>query len=86
MAKHDIRLRSEEESAKLYGSLDEHLRHAEERYGVKVTARNTRLRIVGEPRNVERAVAYFQKELEAIRSGVTRAAEQGEKGHPSGGL
>ena len=67
MAEQVIRLRSEQEAIKLYGSMDEHLRYAEERFHVKVSARNFRLRVVGKAGDVEQAAQYFQSELDLLR-------------------
>lgn len=67
MTQHTIKLRSEEEAAKLYGVLDEHLRYVEKRFGVKISARNRRLRIAGKPKDVEEAVRFFHAELDRIR-------------------
>ncbi|MBI4430126.1 MAG: PhoH family protein [Candidatus Omnitrophica bacterium] len=86
MAEQVIRLRSEEEAIKLYGNMDEHLRYAEDRFRVKVSARNFRLRIVGKADGVEQAVRYFQSELDLIRGRSLKSlGHLGELPH-SGGL
>lgn len=64
-----IKLDSNEEAVALYGSLDENLRTAEKLYHVRVSARNHRLRIVGEKENVEQAYRFFMGKLKDLRSG-----------------
>lgn len=66
-----IKLTSNEEAITLYGSLDERLRFAEEKFKVRISARNHRLVISGSKENVKPAVDFFMSELERIR-------EQGE--------
>lgn len=67
MGEQVIRLHSQEEAIQLYGSLDEHLRTAERRFGVKIMARNQKLRITGNVKNVEQAASFFEAELDRIR-------------------
>ena len=62
-----IKLGSDEEAISLYGSLDERLRFAEEKFKVKISARNHRLVISGTKENVKPAVDFFMAELERIR-------------------
>ena len=69
-----IKLVSDEEAVLLYGSLDERLRFAEEKFNVKISARNHRLVISGSKDHVKSAVQFFSSELERIR---------GEKNQPS---
>ena len=54
-----LKLNSNEEAIALYGSLDENLRFAEKEYHVRISARNHRLKIVGEKTNVEKACRFF---------------------------
>ena len=62
-----IKLRSDQEAVSLYGSLDERLRFAEEKFKVKISARNHRLVIAGSKENVKPAVDFFMNELDQIR-------------------
>jgi len=62
-----IKLTSNEEAITLYGSLDERLRFAEEKFKVRISARNHRLVISGSKENVSPAVEFFMTELERIR-------------------
>lgn len=62
-----IKLGSNEEAIALYGSLDENLRFAENEFHVRVSARNHRLKIVGEKQDVERAWRYFSGHLKQFR-------------------
>ncbi|MBI4358846.1 MAG: PhoH family protein [Candidatus Omnitrophica bacterium] len=62
-----IKLNSDQEAISLYGSLDERLRFAEEKFKVKISARNHRLVISGTKENVKSAVEFFMLELERIR-------------------
>ena len=62
-----IKLNSDSEAISLYGSLDERLRFAEEKFKVKISARNHRLVISGGKENVKPAVDFFMSELERIR-------------------
>ncbi len=68
-----IKLTSNEEAISLYGSLDERLRFAEEKFKVRISARNHRLVISGSKDNVKPAVEFFMGELDRIR----------EKGQPT---
>jgi phosphate starvation-inducible PhoH-like protein len=68
-----IRLSTDEEAIKLYGSLDENLRYAEENFKVKIYARNNRLTISGEDDDVARAAQFFTDQLAEIRQ-VSRPA------------
>ena len=62
-----IKLNSDEEAIALYGSLDERLRYAEEKFKVKIAARNYRLVISGTKENVKPAFEFFMSELDQIR-------------------
>ena len=62
-----IKLTSNEEAITLYGSLDERLRFAEEKFKVRISARNHRLVISGSKENVSSAVEFFMTELDRIR-------------------
>ncbi len=62
-----IKLSSDEEAISLYGSLDERLRFAEEKFKVRISARNHRLVISGSKENVAPAVDFFMSELDRIR-------------------
>jgi phosphate starvation-inducible PhoH-like protein len=64
-----IRLSTDEEAIKLYGSLDENLRYAEDNFHVKIYARNHKLTISGEEEDVTRACAFFNEQLAQIRTG-----------------
>ena len=63
-----IKLTSDEEAISLYGNLDERLCFAEERFNVRISARNHRLSVVGSKENVNRAIEFFNAELERIRN------------------
>ena len=76
-----IKLGSDEEAISLYGSLDERLRFAEEKFKVKISARNHRLVISGTKENVEPAVDFFMAELERIRENGGSRSETREP-HP----
>ncbi len=64
-----IKLRSNEEASALYGNLDQNVRQAEKDYHVKIIARNDRLKIMGEKKNVEDAQRFFGRLLEMVRKG-----------------
>ena len=64
-----IRLNSNEEAIKLYGSLDENLRFAEKEFRVRISAQNRRLSLSGSKKEVEAAHRYFLDQLEALRHG-----------------
>jgi len=63
-----INLSSDQEAISLYGSLDERLRFSETKFKVRVSARNHRLIISGAKQNVQKAVQFFESELEDIRA------------------
>lgn len=65
-----MKLNSNEEAIALYGSLDENLRFAEKEYHVRISARNHRLKIVGDKNNVEKAYRYFAALLKKLREGM----------------
>ena len=67
-----IKLGSDTEAISLYGSLDERLRFAEEKFKVRISARNHRLVISGAKENVKPAVEFFMSELERIRENGDR--------------
>ncbi|MBI4394741.1 MAG: PhoH family protein [Candidatus Omnitrophica bacterium] len=86
-----IKLSSDQEAISLYGSLDERLRFAEEKFKVRISARNHRLVISGAKENVTPAVEFFTAELERIRgngdSHMTHSEERHKRvheSHPSG--
>ncbi len=64
-----VKLNSNEEAVALYGSLDENLRFAEKEYHVRISARNHRLKIIGEKTDVEKAYHFFLTRLEELRQG-----------------
>ncbi|MDD5217047.1 MAG: PhoH family protein [Candidatus Omnitrophica bacterium] len=74
-----IKLNSNEEAIALYGSLDENLRFAEKEYGVRISARNYRLKISGDKKNVDAAHLFFQERLKEIRGGGRIAGEHGHE-------
>lgn len=63
-----IKLNTDEEAIKLYGSLDENLRYAEEKFNVKIYARNHKLTISGDHEDVSTAVEFFNDQLLHIRN------------------
>jgi len=63
-----IKLSTDEEAIKLYGSLDENLRYAEEKFNVKIYARNHKLTISGDHDDVVRAAGFFNDQLTQIRN------------------
>lgn len=67
-----IKLGSDAEAISLYGSLDERLRFAEEKFKVRISARNHRLVVAGAKENVKPAVQFFMSELERIRANGDR--------------
>ena len=67
-----LKLNSNEEAIALYGSLDENLRFAEKEYRVRISARNFKLKITGDKRNVEQAYRFFIQRLKEIREGHPR--------------
>jgi len=64
-----IKLDSDHEAISLYGSLDQRLRFAEDKFRVRIAARQHRLKVSGAKRNVSEAIAFFKDELGKIRSG-----------------
>ena len=64
-----IKLNSKEEAKALYGNLDENVRRVEKDHRVKIVARNDRLKIMGDKKNVEDAHRFFVKLLEMHRKG-----------------
>ena len=64
-----IKLRSNDEASALYGNLDQNIRQAEKDYRVRLIAKNDRLKIIGDKKNVESAFDFFQGLLEAVRKG-----------------
>lgn len=83
-----IKLTSNEEAITLYGSLDERLRFAEEKFKVRISARNHRLVISGSQENVKEAVEFFTSELERIRESEpkteSKTKDRKEVSEPSG--
>lgn len=76
-----IKLTSNEEAITLYGSLDERLRFAEEKFKVRIAARAHRLVISGSKENVKSAVEFFMTELERIREQTKPQTEMKMKEH-----
>ena len=64
-----IKLHSNEEASALYGNLDQNVRQAEKDHRVKIVARNDRMKIMGDKKNVEEAHRFFVRMLEMIRKG-----------------
>jgi len=64
-----IKLHSNEEAKSLYGNLDKNVRQAEKDHRVKIVARNDRMKIMGDKKNVEEATRFFVRMLEMIRRG-----------------
>ncbi|MBI4971803.1 MAG: PhoH family protein [Candidatus Omnitrophica bacterium] len=64
-----LKLNSDEEAIRLFGSLDENLRFAEEQFKVKISAQNYRLIITGSKNGVEQAFEFFQEKLAESRVG-----------------
>lgn len=71
-----IKLSSDEEAISLYGSLDERLRFAEEKFKVRISARNHRLVVSGAKENVKSAVEFFMSELDRIRENNGQNSEK----------
>ncbi|HLD50543.1 MAG TPA: PhoH family protein [bacterium] len=75
-----LKLNSNEEAIALYGSLDENLRFAEKEYGVRISARNQRLKISGDKSAVEHAYRFFVGRLTELRqAGKSHHAAHREK-------
>jgi len=64
-----IKLHSNAEAAALYGNLDQNIRQAEKDYRVRLIAKNDRLKISGDKKDVENAYDHFMRLLEANRKG-----------------
>jgi len=64
-----IKLHSNEEAKALYGNLDQNIRQAEKDHRVKIVARNDRIKIMGDKKNVEEATRFFVRMLEMLRRG-----------------
>jgi phosphate starvation-inducible PhoH-like protein len=64
-----IKLHSNEEASALYGNLDQNVRQAEKDHRVKIVARNDRIKIMGDKKNVEDAHRFFVRLLEMHRKG-----------------
>ncbi len=64
-----IKLHSNEEASALYGNLDKNVRQAEKDYNVKIIARNDKLKIMGDKKNVEDAQRFFVRLLDLVRRG-----------------
>jgi len=71
-----LKLNSDEEAIKLFGSLDENLRFAENEYSVRISARNHRLTISGTKSDVEQALAFFEEKLSNLRVSSQRVSIQ----------
>ena len=78
-----IKLHSNDEAIQLYGHLDENLRFAEKKFGVRITARNYRLTLIGSKKEVLAAHDFFMDQLERLRSG--RGLSLGEESKKSEG-
>lgn len=65
-----LKLNSNDEAVKLYGSLDENLRFAEKEFGIHISARNNRLTLSGAKKQVEAAYRFFLNQLEGVRGGL----------------
>jgi len=74
-----IKLNSNDEAKALYGNLDQNVRQAEKDHRVKIVARNDRMKIMGDKKNVEDAHRFFVKLLEMHRKGG-RLPEKEESG------
>jgi len=64
-----IKLHSNDEAKALYGNLDQNVRQVEKDHRVKIVARNDRMKIMGDKKNVEEATRFFVRMLEMIRKG-----------------
>lgn len=64
-----IKIQSNDEARALYGNLDQTVRQAEKDYRVKIIARNDRMKIMGDKKNVEDASRFFVRMLEMQRKG-----------------
>jgi phosphate starvation-inducible PhoH-like protein len=71
-----IKLNSNDEAIALYGSLDENLRYAEKEFNVRISARNHRLKITGDKKNVDRAYQFFHEKLQGLRRGPAELPAQ----------
>ncbi len=89
-----IKLHSNEEARALYGNLDQNIRQAEKDHRVKIVARNDRLKIMGDKKNVEDAHRFFVRLLEMQRKGgklterttaETASKKEMHVAHPQGG-
>lgn len=67
LTKKILKLDSDEEAIKLFGSLDENLRFAEDQFKVKISAQNHRLMIAGDARQVNEALNFFNEKLSELR-------------------
>ncbi len=63
-----LKLNSDEEAIKLFGSLDENLRYAESEYRVKISARNHKLTVKGTSEDVDSALSFFKDKLRALKN------------------
>jgi phosphate starvation-inducible PhoH-like protein len=64
-----IKIQSNEEAAAVYGNLDRNLRQAEKDYRVRLIAKNDRLKILGDKKDVEDAYDHFLRLIHGYRSG-----------------
>lgn len=69
-AKKILRLDSDEEANRLFGSLDENLRYAEDTFQVKISASNHRLIISGRTDQVEEALEFFKEKRLQLKGGT----------------
>jgi len=77
-----IKLRSNEEAKVLYGNLDQHVRQAEKDHRVKIIARNDRMKIMGDKKNVEDASRFSARMLEMHRKGGRLPEKETEDSQP----
>ena len=77
-----IKLHSNDEAKALYGNLDQNVRQAEKDHRVKIVARNDRLKIMGDKKNVEEAARFFIRMLEMIRRAAASRKREGRRTAP----
>lgn len=65
----EITLNSDEEARKIFGKVDENLRHVEQKFEVRLSAQNNKITVSGEAGAVEAAFNFLNDCLEMIRSG-----------------
>jgi len=80
-----IKIRSNDEAAAIYGNLDRNVRQAEKDFHVRLIAKNDRLKIIGDKKDVEGAYDHFMRMKDNYRKGernVERPAASDAKGTP----